>query len=99
MIKQNNINDLDENQDEVLVLKRDYTYIVWYEDNKVSCERKASSWLNFITNKKVTNKELEKMLAEDYILVNASSERIATVDDCDVSVVRETIFLKRKNNK
>lgn len=95
MIKQNYNDSTSEVSDEVLVLKRDYTYVVWYEDNKVKCECKASAWKNFITNKKVTNKELKKMLAEDYMLVNASSERVATVDGYDASIVRETIFLKK----
>lgn len=84
--------------DEVLVLKREYTYFIWSEDSKLKWECETSNWLNFITNKKVTRKELEKMLAEDYILVNASSEKIMNVDEWNASIVRETIFLKKKNN-
>lgn len=96
MIKQNNIND---NQNEVLVLKRTCAFEVWQDnDDKIHIDDTCCSWQDFVTGKKLSKKEFNKLLEEWYVLVDCNTTKIMDVTHPnDYCIVRETIFLKRKN--
>lgn len=93
MIKQNNIND---NQNEVLVLKRTCAYEAWQDDGKIHIEDTTCSWQDFVTNKKLSKKEFNKLLEEGYVVIDCNTIKIMDVSyQTDYCIIRETIFLKK----
>ena len=94
MIKQNNIND---NQNEVLILKRTCAYEAWQDDDdKIHIKDTSCSWQDFVTNKKLTKKEFNNLLEEGYTVVDCNTTKIMDVNyPNNYCIVRETIFLKK----
>lgn len=85
------------NKEEILILKRNYTYEVWRDDDKISIEETRCHWEDFVTNKKLSKKEFNNLLEEGYEVVDCNTTKIMDVNyPNDYCIMRETIFLKRQ---
>lgn len=86
------------NKEEICILKRTYAYEAWQDDDKIHIEDTSCAWQDFVTNKKLTKKEFNNLLEEGYVVVDCNTTKIMDINyPNDYCIVRETIFLKKLN--